>query len=153
MIASNRGAGLLDGAARDDRLPPAASAGLAPRPLVSNRYRDRDFLLRRLLLLADLSGVAIALFAALLLSGHSRHPWEDGVWILLTLPAWGMLFRIYGLYDRQMRRFEPTRSDDLWPLFHAVMVACEINSPRSSSRRIRWSSVCPVMCQSRGYWN
>jgi exopolysaccharide biosynthesis polyprenyl glycosylphosphotransferase len=91
-------------------------------PLVSPRYRDRDFLLRRLLLLADLGGVTLALVVALTLAGYRGQPWLDALWIALTLPGWALLFRVYGLYERQMRRFEPTRIDDLLPLLHALMV-------------------------------
>jgi exopolysaccharide biosynthesis polyprenyl glycosylphosphotransferase len=90
--------------------------------IVSSRYRDRDFRLRRLLLTADLCGIVIALFLALLTVGYHEDPLLEGLWVLLTLPVWGILFRVYGLYDRQMRRFEPTRIDDLWPLFHALIV-------------------------------
>ena len=122
MISSTGSAGLLDGLAFDGRAHEMANSGGHATRLVSSRYRDRDFLLRRLLLIADLSGVVIALFLAFALSNNDAHAWRDGTWFLLTLPLWAALFRIYGLYDRQMRRFEPTRIDDLWPLFHALMV-------------------------------
>jgi exopolysaccharide biosynthesis polyprenyl glycosylphosphotransferase len=108
--------------------PPAAPAEpapplpLAPRRVVRSRDRDRDFALRRALLVADMLGVTLALALALALAGHRDAPLAAAVWVLPTLPFWAMLFRAYGLYRRPLRRFEPTHLDDVGSLLHAVVI-------------------------------
>ena len=110
----------------DEPLPPAAPAPsipvAAPRRVVRSRHRDRDFALRRALLVADLLGVTLALALALLIAGRRGAPLADAVWILPTLPFWALLFRAYGLYRRPVRRFEPTHLDDAGSLLHAVVL-------------------------------
>ena len=94
----------------------------APRRVVRSRHRDRDFALRRALLVADLLGVTLALALSLLIAGRRGAPLADAVWILPTLPLWALLFRAYGLYRRPVRRFEPTHLDDAGSLLHAVVL-------------------------------
>jgi exopolysaccharide biosynthesis polyprenyl glycosylphosphotransferase len=89
---------------------------------VQARYRDRDFALRRALLVADLLGLSLALGLALLSSGKRPAPAEDLLWILPTLPLWALLFWTYRLYGRPVRRLEPSHLDDLPSLFHALVI-------------------------------
>lgn len=103
------------GGLMEDR-PPARAPSL-----IHSRHSDRDYGLRRLLVAADAIGLAVALAASLLISGNRTDPLGDAVWILPTLPAWGLLFRAYGLYRRPLRRFEPTHLDDLSSLLHAMV--------------------------------
>jgi exopolysaccharide biosynthesis polyprenyl glycosylphosphotransferase len=98
-------------------LPPAR-----PRRLIRSRHTDRDFALRRALLVADLLGLWMALALALTVTGNRAMPLTASLWILLTLPAWALLFRAYGLYRRPIRRFEPTHLDDVSALFHTLVV-------------------------------
>jgi len=91
-------------------------------PVVRNRYRDRDFFLRRALLGADAVGLWLALAVSLLVSTRSGHSLADSLWILPTLPAWAFLFRTYSLYRRPIRRFESTYMDDMSSLFHALVI-------------------------------
>ncbi len=99
--------------------PPAARP---PRHVVRSHYRDRDFALRRALLLADLLGVWLALALALAISGSRGAPLADSLWILPMLPCWAFLFWAYLLYRRPIRRFEPTHLDDIPSLFHALII-------------------------------
>ena len=118
--------GLRGPLARDGALAPAAPVPTAPaarpRRMVRSRHRDRDFALRRALLVADLLGVTLALALSLLIAGRRGAPLADAVWILPTLPFWALLFRAYGLYRRPVRRFEPTHLDDAGSLLHAVVL-------------------------------
>jgi exopolysaccharide biosynthesis polyprenyl glycosylphosphotransferase len=93
------------------------------RPVVRGRHRDRDYTLRRALLLADLLGLWLALALALVISGGGRNaPLANSLWILPTLPFWAFLFWAYRLYQRPIRRFEPTHLDDIASLFHALII-------------------------------
>jgi exopolysaccharide biosynthesis polyprenyl glycosylphosphotransferase len=77
--------------------------------------------LRRALLISDWLGLWMALVAGLLLSAGGPGV-SASIWILPTLPLWGFLFRAYGLYQRPIRRFEPTHLDDLSALLHAMII-------------------------------
>ena len=92
------------------------------RRVVRSRDRDRDFVLRRVLLLADLLGLCLALWLAIAITGARNAPFGDTLWILPTLPCWALLFWVYLLYRRPIRRFEPTYLDDISSLFHALVV-------------------------------
>lgn len=101
--------------------PPPPAVGLS-RHVVRSHYRDRDFALRRALLVADLLGLWLALGLAMVISGIRSATFVDSLWALPTLPLWVLLFRTYGLYRRPMRRFEPSHLDDISSLFHALVV-------------------------------
>jgi exopolysaccharide biosynthesis polyprenyl glycosylphosphotransferase len=96
------------------------------RTLVSRRYGRRDWFLRRLLAASDVSCFTAALILALALSeeraGHPR--WEYLVFGLVTLPAWVVVLKMYGLYDRDAKRLSHSTLDDLPALFHAVLLGC-----------------------------
>jgi exopolysaccharide biosynthesis polyprenyl glycosylphosphotransferase len=97
--------------------PPAA----APPRAVHSRHRDRDYALRRALLVADMAGLCLALGLAMTVSGRDA-PLGEGLWILPTLPLWALLFWSYRLYGRSIRRFEPTHFEDAPSLFHALVL-------------------------------
>jgi exopolysaccharide biosynthesis polyprenyl glycosylphosphotransferase len=44
------------------------------------------------------------------------------LWLLPTLPGWLVLFRIYRLYEGDVKRISRSWLDDLPPLFHALVV-------------------------------
>jgi exopolysaccharide biosynthesis polyprenyl glycosylphosphotransferase len=118
--------GMADGEAlAREALAGDLRAGTSPlefRPLVRARHRDRDFVLRRALLLADMAGLWLALAFSLTAAGQRGGPLLDSLWMLPTLLVWAVLFQAYGLYQRPIRRFEPTHLDDLAALFHALVV-------------------------------
>jgi exopolysaccharide biosynthesis polyprenyl glycosylphosphotransferase len=90
---------------------------------VAVRYGRRDYLTRRLLLIADTAGVVAALVAMFYLSAASR-PFGYALLSLATLPVWLVLFKTYGLYDRDIRRISHSTVDDLPWLLHALLVGC-----------------------------
>jgi exopolysaccharide biosynthesis polyprenyl glycosylphosphotransferase len=98
------------------------AAGSVSRPLVRPRHRDRDFALRRALLLADSAGLFLALALAMTVAGARSSPPADLLWMLVALPFWGLLFWAYRLYRRPLRRFEPSHLDDMPTIFHALVV-------------------------------
>ena len=106
----------------------APGVGLeAPSPVIQEgviraRRRDREFVLRRALLVADMLALCLALLFALTFAGNRDSPLTDSLWILATLPAWAFLLHTYGFYNRPGRRFEPTHLDDLFLHFNAIVV-------------------------------
>jgi exopolysaccharide biosynthesis polyprenyl glycosylphosphotransferase len=90
--------------------------------LVGTRHRDRDYGLRRILFAADSVALVLALGIAIRITGTQGGTEVDAFWIIPTIPAWFLLFRAYGLYQRPVRRFEPTHLDDFSSLFHALLV-------------------------------
>jgi len=103
-------------------IKPKASAAPLLRRIVQTRHRDRDFALRRVLLVADMAGLCLTLAFALSVAGNRAAALADLVWILPTLPLWAFLFWAYELYGRSIRRFEPTHLNDAPSLFHALVL-------------------------------
>ena len=104
----------------ESSVPPAPEL-LDARAVVSHRHGPRDYALRRALALGDAAGVAIGLaLAAVLSSGFGL---EDLLWGLTTIPVWIIVFRAYGLYDRDAKRVSHTTLDDVPRLLHGVFVS------------------------------
>src|SRR6266511_173513 len=82
---------------------------------------NRDFVLRRLLVTADLVGIVFALALAATFFGPG-DVLPQLFWSLLLLPAWILLFKIYGLYDRDAKRVSHSTVDDLPWLFHSLVI-------------------------------
>ena len=98
--------------------PVAPSAGR----VVKSRHRDREFVLRLALLVADMVALLLALALSLVIVGSRQAPVADSLWMLLILPAWALLLRAYGFYNHPIRRFEPTHLDDLFLHFNALVI-------------------------------
>ncbi|MFL5927915.1 MAG: sugar transferase [Gaiellaceae bacterium] len=90
--------------------------------------KRRGWLVRRMLLVADLVGLLVAFAAAELLFGHTRPGtdhvsiWTETSLFLLTLPGWIVVVKLYGLYDHDEERTDHTTVDDLVGVFHMVTV-------------------------------
>ncbi len=89
--------------------------------VVTRRHLARDSAVRRLLALADLLGATIAMALSQLVISH--HP-SEFAWGLTVLPLWIVVFKAYGLYDRDLKRMSHQTVDDLPWIFHAVVVGC-----------------------------
>lgn len=89
-------------------------------------YGRRDWFLRRLLAVSDAVSLAVAITVAMALIGGMRgHPWQQYVLFeLITLPGWVVLFKMYGLYDRDAKRLSHSTLDDLPSLFHGLLLGC-----------------------------
>jgi exopolysaccharide biosynthesis polyprenyl glycosylphosphotransferase len=106
-------------------LPEALPAEAAARP---RRVRRRGWLVRRMLVLADVAGLSVA-FAATELVFPARAHVADHVGVaveaalfLATLPAWVVLAKLYGLYDRDEERTDHATADDLVGVFHLLTI-------------------------------
>jgi exopolysaccharide biosynthesis polyprenyl glycosylphosphotransferase len=99
----------------------AAFAGASEMPgrIVTHRHKPRDSGVRRLLAVADLSGVCIGLAAAtLVFSNHTK----ELLWALPVLPLWIVVLKGYGLYDRDVKRISHPTLDDLPWIVHGVLL-------------------------------
>src|SRR5919204_3988617 len=128
MSSAERGGRGAETAAR----PPIAPPGLAPssvaatvaerlsmRQPVGDRFW-RDARRRRMLALADMGAGAIA---SLLIAGSTARM----MWALALLPAWVLLAKLFGLYDRDQRSIRHRTADELstiaaWVAAGVVMV-------------------------------
>jgi exopolysaccharide biosynthesis polyprenyl glycosylphosphotransferase len=83
---------------------------------------NRDAVLRRFLAIADIAGIALGLLAAYGAGLPFGATPADLLWGLLTIPAWLVLFKLYGLYDRDSKRVSHSTVDDIPSLFHALVL-------------------------------
>jgi exopolysaccharide biosynthesis polyprenyl glycosylphosphotransferase len=98
--------------------------GGAARDLTAVRrgiLSNRDAVLRRLLAAGDAIAILLALTAALFTQQTPTS--RQIVWGLITVPLFLVTFKLYGLYDRDVKRITHSTVDDLPWLFHATVVA------------------------------
>lgn len=88
--------------------------------------KRRGWLVRRLLLLADVIGLIGAFVIAQLIWGLNASgrvaPFDETFLFLATLPGWIVVVKLYGLYDRDEERTDHSTIDDLVGVFHMVTV-------------------------------
>jgi exopolysaccharide biosynthesis polyprenyl glycosylphosphotransferase len=96
---------------------PLGQAGLPVRP----RGVGIDSAMRRLLAVGDALAVMLALSIALLVPGLPAGGHRI-LWGLVAVPLTMVLFKLYGLYDRDVKRISYSTVDDLPRLFHAVVI-------------------------------
>ena len=97
-------------------------------PVLAGRRRRRGWLVRRMLMLADIAGLTLAFAVSVVLFRTTVGP-DDPVersreipLFLATLPGWVLLARLHGLYDRDEERTSHSTLDDLVGVFHLVTV-------------------------------
>lgn len=83
--------------------------------------RARRLHLRRLLALADALAIVVALAAAVLIGGEA-HPLTRFAWGLAPLPIWIVLFKVYGLYDRDGKRVSHSTVEEVPWIFHSLVL-------------------------------
>lgn len=89
------------------------------------RHVERDSALRRLLAAGDAAAVIIALALAVVIPGAPAAA-HRVLWGALTVPLIMVLFKVYGLYDRDVKRISHSTVDDLPWLFHATVIGALI---------------------------
>jgi exopolysaccharide biosynthesis polyprenyl glycosylphosphotransferase len=116
--------------------------------------RRRGWLLRRMLLAADVSGLVLAfLTAQLVLGGTGREgdhvaPVGELLLFLATLPGWVIVAKVYRLYDRDAERTDHTTADDLVGVFHLVTIGCWLSFAFGWLTELARPSVSKVF----GFW-
>jgi exopolysaccharide biosynthesis polyprenyl glycosylphosphotransferase len=109
----------------------AAAVGGRTLEIVAQRRRTavvkrRGWLVRRLLLLADLTGLVLGFAVAQVIQGGGAdghvHEWKEILLFVSTLPAWIVVTKLYGLYERDEERTDHTTVDDFVGVFHMVTV-------------------------------
>jgi exopolysaccharide biosynthesis polyprenyl glycosylphosphotransferase len=91
--------------------------------VVAARHGHRDYVIRRLLALADFAGIALAFVVAATVDPAARTSTVGVVlWGLVTIPMWAIVFKLYGLYDRDLKRVSHSTVDDVPWLFHGVVI-------------------------------
>jgi exopolysaccharide biosynthesis polyprenyl glycosylphosphotransferase len=90
--------------------------------------RDRGWLMRRMLLAADLVALSTAFVVVdyIFRSHGGRHDTvafdTEFLLFFVSLPAWIVLAKLYGLYDLDEERADHSTSDELVGVFHLVTV-------------------------------
>jgi exopolysaccharide biosynthesis polyprenyl glycosylphosphotransferase len=88
--------------------------------------RRRGWLIRRMLLAADLIGLCAAFVVAQLVFPASHAPdhvsgsLEFLTFFFLTLPLWILLAKLYGLYDHDEERTDHSTTDDALGVLHLI---------------------------------
>jgi exopolysaccharide biosynthesis polyprenyl glycosylphosphotransferase len=125
------------------------------RPSESHR---RGWLVRRMLLCADVAGLLVAFAAAEALAGT---PTIGAEWLVFLglLPIWIVMAKIYGLYDRDEERPDHSTVDDFVGVFHLVTVAAWLlaigswlrstDDPGLGELVIFWSVAIPSVMAAR----
>jgi exopolysaccharide biosynthesis polyprenyl glycosylphosphotransferase len=99
-----------------DRAPPVAGTSV-----VAFRHRPRDSAIRRLLAAGDVLALAAVQVVVFVVVGGSPGVGQM-LWAVPALPLWVVLFKAYGLYDRDVKRISRSTLDDAPWVFHAMLV-------------------------------
>jgi exopolysaccharide biosynthesis polyprenyl glycosylphosphotransferase len=90
--------------------------------------RRRGWLVRRMLLLADILGLAVSFAVAEMFVGPAGgdlgrvNALGELIVFLATVPVWVMAAKIYGLYDHDEERADHSTVDEVVAVFHLVTV-------------------------------
>lgn len=122
---------VLDGAALHDEIAPAVderTLEILERRRSTAAVRRRGWLVRRMLLLADVVGLSVAFLLAESLVGPVQSDVgvvgarEEFLVFLVTLPIWIVVAQLYGLYGHDEERTDHSTVDELMAVFHLVTV-------------------------------
>src|SRR4051812_20738723 len=98
--------------ASDAVVPELAALGTADHTVVGERHGRRDYVIRRLLVGADVAGIVLALLVTAAVDPFSGPNLDIVAWGFVTLPMWIVIFKLYGLYDRDLKRVSHSTVDD-----------------------------------------
>ena len=99
-----------------------------PASAVQQPLRGRGWLMRRLLVAADLVGLVAAFLLAMAFAPANPAvadrvvASEEIALFLLSLPFWVLVARIHGLYDRDEERSDHSTIDDFFGVFQVVTI-------------------------------
>ena len=118
----------------DPRTAAEVPASLDPRTLEILEQRRasavrmrRGWLVRRMLVVADLVGLTLAFMTSAYFFEQARRSdavtWQIELLVFcLSLPAWVVVAKLYGLYDYDEERTDHSTADDLVGVLHLVTV-------------------------------
>jgi exopolysaccharide biosynthesis polyprenyl glycosylphosphotransferase len=95
----------------------------AQRRTIASNFGRRDFVVRRLLAVADVTSFLLGLFVMVLVSHRARYS-PHLLWGLALIPVWIGMLAAYGLYNRDIKRISHSTLDDVPWILHAVLVLC-----------------------------
>lgn len=160
-------ASILDRVALEEELRAAVDARTLE--LVEQRRRgtavkSRGWLVRRVLLAADLVGLTAALALAEWLVNR-RHSLGvlgtrgEVLAFLISLPGWVVVAKLYGLYDRDEERTDHSTVDEFASVFHMVTVCTfvfwafayvtSVAHPTPPKLLVFWASAVPLISFGR----
>ena len=101
--------------------------GKAQEGFHRDRHIRRGWLVRRMLLAADVAGLLAAFFATELIFLGNRLVdnvgiGEETLIFVALLPAWIVAAKLYGLYDRDEERATHSTADEVVSVFHLITV-------------------------------
>ena len=126
--------------------------------------KRRGWLVRRMLLAADVLGLLSALLVAQWLAPavDGSDPYSVGLEIfvfVLTVPAWIVITKLYGLYDHDDERANHSTADDFGGVFHMVTVCTwlvivatylsDIAHPTMQKLALFWAAAIAFVCIAR----
>jgi exopolysaccharide biosynthesis polyprenyl glycosylphosphotransferase len=126
--------------------------------------KRRGWLVRRMLLAADVLGLVSAALVALWLapavdSVDAYSPRLEIIAFLLTVPAWIVITKLYGLYDHDDERANHSTADDFGGVFHMVTVCTwlvivvtylsDIAHPSAQKLVVFWAAAIVFVCLAR----
>jgi len=126
--------------------------------------RRRGWLVRRMLLGADVIGLLAAmLLAEWIVSRSSNAGAVDAVTetilLVASIPGWIVVAKIYGLYDKDEERTDHSTTDDLTGVFHVITVCTwlfwagtfltGIAHPTAPKLVVFWLLAIPFVCVGR----
>jgi exopolysaccharide biosynthesis polyprenyl glycosylphosphotransferase len=126
--------------------------------------RRRGWLVRRMLLAADVLGLVSALLVAQWLAPavDNADAYSSRLEIfafLLTVPAWIVITKLYGLYDHDDERANHSTADDFGGVFHMVTVCTwlvfvatylsDIAHPTAQKLVLFWAAAIAFVCLAR----
>jgi exopolysaccharide biosynthesis polyprenyl glycosylphosphotransferase len=124
---TTEGAALRRGAGLSEAASTAVDGGrrhLVATGIVPTVGKRRGWLVRRVLVLADVLGLSLAFVATQSFfpsGGEIAHQTEVLVFVA-TLPAWIIVAKLYGLYDRDQARTDHSTVDDFVGIFQLASV-------------------------------
>jgi exopolysaccharide biosynthesis polyprenyl glycosylphosphotransferase len=138
--------------------------GIPDNVVVGSRVpaRRRGWLVRRALLVADVSALVLAFLLARLIapdSGDASATLEFGV-LLLMLPLWVVAAKLYGLYERDEEHVDHSTIDEVVGVFHLVTLgawfyfvatwAGGLANPHVPRLIVFWISATVLVAAARG---
>jgi exopolysaccharide biosynthesis polyprenyl glycosylphosphotransferase len=126
--------------------------------------KRRGWLVRRMLLAADVLGLVSAVLVAQWLapavdSADAYSPRLEIFAFLLTIPAWIVITKLYGLYDHDDERANHSTADDFGGVFHMVTVCTwlvfvvtylnDIAHPTAQKLVVFWTAAIAFVCLAR----